>query len=139
MPTAISFFPVGSSVTLQNLVNASQYNGLRGTVQSGIDPQTLRQEVSIHIDGEKKILAANKPANLKPFSDDVLTMSIKELLAELAEYQISTDTLKDKQSLQEAVIAARNDGWRRPTLSSVKTPPPAAAAAASAASSDDCH
>jgi DNA ligase-1 len=136
MPTAISFFPVGSSVTLQKLVNASQYNGLRGTVQSGIDPQTLRQEVSIDIDGEKKILAA-KPANLKPFSDDVLTMSIKELLGELAEYQISTDTLKDKQSLQEAVIAARNDGWRRPTLSSVKTPPPAAAA--SAASSDDCH
>ncbi|KAK1733071.1 DNA ligase [Skeletonema marinoi] len=143
MPTAISFFPVGSSVTLQNLVNAAHYNGLCGTVQSGADPQSSRQEVAIDVDGEKKVLAI-KPANLRPFNDDVLSMSIKELLSELADYNISTDTMKDKRSLQEAVIAARKDGWRRPTKrkSVLKTPPPppaaAASAAASSAASDEC-
>lgn len=77
-------------------------------------------------------------------NDDVMTMSIKELVAELTDYNISTDTIKDKQSLQEAVIAARKDGWVRPLtkVTGSKSPPAAAAAASSAASpavSKECH
>lgn len=101
--------------------------------------------MSIDIDGKKRILAV-KPVNLRPsnVNDDVLSLSIKELLSELAEYNISTATMKDKQSLQDAVIAARKDGWMRPMKSSSapKTPPPSmdtASAAAPSAASDECH
>lgn len=59
---------LSESVTLQNLVNASQYNELRGTVQS-----TLRQDVSIDIDidGETRILTEFEAV----CNDEVSTMS----------------------------------------------------------------
>lgn len=145
MPTAMTYFAVGSSVVLQNLVNASKYNGLRGTVQSVIDTKTLRQNVLVN-----GVHLSVKPANMKMFNNDVMSMSIKELVAELTDYNIPTDTIKDKQSLQEAVIAARKDGWVRSTKvtasKSPPPPPPAAAAAAAAvstaaspAASGECH
>ena len=64
MPTAMSYFAVGSSVVLQNLVNASKYNGLRGTVQSVIDTKTLRQNVLVN-----GVQLSVKPANMKMFND----------------------------------------------------------------------
>ena len=126
MPTAMSYFAVGSSVVLQNLVNASKYNGLRGTVQSVIDTKSLRQNVLVN-----GVHLSVKPANMKMFNDDVMAMSIKELVAELKDYNIPTDTIKDKQSLQEAVIAARKDGWIRPStkVTASKSPPPSPPAA----------
>ncbi len=64
--------------------------------------------------------------NLRPSNDDVPSLSIKELLSELAEYNTSTVTTKDKKSLQDAVIGARKDGWKRSikSNSALKTPPP---------------
>ena len=81
----MTFFAVGSSVVLQNLVNASKYNGLRGTVQSILDTKTLRQNVLVN----GVHLLAVKPSNMKMFNDDVMTMSIKELVAELTEQYIN--------------------------------------------------
>ena len=85
-----------------------------------------------------------KPVNLRPSNDDVPSLSIKELLSELAEYNTSTVTTKDKKSLQDAVIGARKDGWKRSmkSNSALKTPPPSmdtASAAQTSVTSDECH
>jgi len=116
-------FHIGASIIVQNL-NNDTYNGLRGIVQSEIDPTSLRHNVFL-IQSKKTI--ALKPANLKHAvptqQDDILFMSIKELKSELQSYNISTDSYKDKESLIEGVRNARNEGWKRPTeVSTGKVP-----------------
>lgn len=60
-------FPIGSSVLLQNLVNAAKYNGMKGIVQSDVDSTTFRQNVFI-VDANKVV--AMKPANLKALTSE---------------------------------------------------------------------
>ena len=56
-----SSFPVGSNVTLQNLVKG-QYNGKRGTIQTDEDISSGRQNVLL--DGGNKVVSV-KPENMK--------------------------------------------------------------------------
>lgn len=111
-------FPIGSTVILQNLINGASYNNLRGIVKSNLDPTTLRQNVFV-VDVNK--IVGVKPTNMKHCEktlstddDDVGSMSIKELKAELQSYNMSTESYFDKPSLIEAVMNARGEGWRRP-------------------------
>lgn len=55
-------FAIGSKVIIQNLISCPHYNGMKGTVKSDIDANTLRQAVFL-VEAEKEI--AVKPANLR--------------------------------------------------------------------------
>ena len=60
-------FAIGSKVIIQNLINYSNYNGMKGTVKTDIDPKTLRQTVLL-IEADKEI--AVKPTNMKKEEED---------------------------------------------------------------------
>jgi len=107
-------FPISSNIILQNLIAGAKYNGLPGIVKSDIDTTSLRQNVFI-IDANKVISV--KTANIRHLeneSNDVSSLSIKQLKLELHSYNISTESYLDKESLVDAVRTARSEGWRRP-------------------------
>ena len=108
--------PIGSSAIIQNLINGAQYNGLNAVIKSEIDPSTQRQNVLIA--SINKVIAV-KRVNLLPC--DVSAMSVRELKGELHSYNISTESFLDKASLVDAVMKARREGWRRPTIISTGT------------------
>jgi len=112
-----SQFPIGSNIILQNLIAGAKYNGLRGIIKSNIDTTSLRQNVFI-VDANKVISV--KPINIRYLKNDtdndVSSLSIKQLKSELHSYNISTESYFDKESLVDAVRAARSEGWRRPKV-----------------------
>ncbi len=76
-----SSFPVGSSVILQNLVGAAQYNGKKGIVKSRL-ASNGRQEVYV-IDADKTM--AIKPANLSFVPRELSSLSVSEMKGVLME------------------------------------------------------
>ena len=108
--------PIGRSAIIQSLINGAQYNGLNAVIKSEIEPSTQRQNVLIT--SINKVIAV-KRVNLMPC--DVSAMSVKELKGELHSYNISTESYLDKNSLVDAVLKARREGWRRPTIISTGT------------------
>ena len=55
-------YPIRSKVILQNLINCSHYNGMKGTVESALDPTSMRQTVLL-VESNKSI--AVKPVNMR--------------------------------------------------------------------------
>ena len=74
-------FPVGSSVILQNLVGAAQYNGKKGIVKSRVTTNG-RQEVYV-IEADKTM--AIKPANLMFVPRELSSLSVSEMKGVLLE------------------------------------------------------
>ncbi len=72
-----SSFPIGSKVVLQNLTKGAQYNGMKGTVKSLLDPTTSRQNVFVH--AANKSLAV-KPINLRYEPRELSSLSIDEMM-----------------------------------------------------------
>ena len=75
-------FPVGSSVILQNLVGAAQYNGKKGIVKSRLASNNGRQEVYV-IEADKTM--AIKPANLTYVPRELSSLSVSEMKGVLME------------------------------------------------------
>eukprot|EP00569_Conticribra_weissflogii_P005116 CAMPEP_0171344692 /NCGR_PEP_ID=MMETSP0878-20121228/19943_1 /TAXON_ID=67004 /ORGANISM="Thalassiosira weissflogii, Strain CCMP1336" /LENGTH=527 /DNA_ID=CAMNT_0011847941 /DNA_START=11 /DNA_END=1594 /DNA_ORIENTATION=+ len=71
----MSTFPIGSSVLLQGLVGAAQYNDKKGIVRSKINASG-RQEVYVF---EANKSMAIKPINMKYEPRDISTLSINEM------------------------------------------------------------
>ena len=76
-------FPVGSSVILQNLVGAAQYNGKKGIVKSRLASNNNgRQEVYV-LEADKTM--AIKPANLCYVPRELSSLSVSEMKSVLME------------------------------------------------------
>jgi len=83
----MSSFPIGSSVILQNLVGAAEYNGKKGIVRSRLSTSG-RQEVYV-FDAVKSM--AIKPVNMKYEPRDLSSMSVSEMKGVLAVSGSSTE------------------------------------------------
>ena len=82
-------FPVGSSVILQNLVGAAQYNDKKGIIKSRLSTNgSGRQEVYV-FDAKKSM--AIKPANMRYVPRELSSMSVPEMKGVLTVTGLSTE------------------------------------------------
>ena len=72
----MSSFPIGSSILLQGLVGAAQYNDKKGMVRSNLNAATGRQEVYV-FDAKKSM--AIKPSNMKYEPREISSLSVPDL------------------------------------------------------------